>query len=235
MGRAVLNWLVILFQKSKLRVKEKHKQNLKSVLKFSSCGSVSLIFSFLTLAFYDHLSFPVWFTALNMSDTHLKVQNKSCKMETLETIYHHNDFLRDIPPPLACQQIGLTHTPGLSQTQQIQGPHQSKPLSPSLNLKSMSISSSTRETRTVDHLACSLPHLGIPWLPIPLLILLSLENWIMPTICICCCGWLPLQDVRVSCLLVSVIYCRTWVIISHRIPWLGQSDSIAIVPKGQHF
>lgn len=111
-----------------------------------------------------------------MSDTHLKVQNKSCKMETLETMYHHNDFLRDIPPPLACQQIGLTHTPGLSQTQQIQGPHQSKPLSPSLNLKSMSISSSTRETRTVDHLACSLPHLGIPWLPIPLLILLSLEN-----------------------------------------------------------
>lgn len=51
-----------------------------------------------------------------------------------------------------------------------------KPLSPSLNLKLMSISSSTRETRTVDHLACSLPHLGIPWLPIPLLILLSLEN-----------------------------------------------------------
>lgn len=176
MGRAVLNWLVILFQKSKLRVKEKHKQNLKSVLKFSSCGSVSLIFSFLTLAFYDHLSFPVWFTALNKSDTHLKVQNKSCKMETLETMYHLNDFLWDIPPPLACQQIGLTHTPGLSQTQQIQGPHQSKPLSPSLNLKSMSISSSTRETRTVDHLACSLPHLGIPWLPIPLLILLSLEN-----------------------------------------------------------
>lgn len=156
-------------------------------------------------------------------------------METLETMYHHNDFLRDIPPPLACQQIGLTHTPGLSQTQQIQGPHQSKPLSPSLNLKSMSISSSTRETRTVDHLACSLPHLGIPWLPIPLLILLSLENsdnannlhlllWmIAPPRC------------RVSCLLVSVIYCRTWVIISHRIPWLGQSDSIAIVPRGQHF
>lgn len=105
MGRAVLNWLVILFQKSKLRVKEKHKQNLKSVLKFSSCGSVSLIFSFLTLAFYDHLSFPVWFTALYKSDTHLKVQNKSCKMETLETMYHHNDFLRDIPPPLHASKL----------------------------------------------------------------------------------------------------------------------------------
>lgn len=56
-------------------------------------------------------------------------------------------FYETSPPPLACQQIGLTHTPGLSQTQQIQGPHQSKPLSPSLNLKSMSISSSTRENQ----------------------------------------------------------------------------------------
>lgn len=110
MDRAVLNWLVILFHKSKLRVKEKHKQNLKSVLKFSSCSSVSLIFSFLKLAFYDHLSFPVWFTALNMSDTHLKVQNKSCKMETLETMYQHNDFLRDIIPPPSCMPANWSHT-----------------------------------------------------------------------------------------------------------------------------
>lgn len=137
--------------------------------------------------------------------------------------------------PHTCQQIGLTHTPGLSQTQQIQGSHQSKPLSPSLHLKSMSISSSTREIRTVDHLACSLPHLGIPWLPIPLLILLSPENSDNANNLHLLLWMTALQDVWVSCLLVSVIYCRTWVIISYCIPWLGQSDSIAIVPKGQHF
>lgn len=96
-------------------------------------------------------------------------------METLETMYHHNDFLRDIPPPLHASKLVshiLQDYLRLSRFRALINQNQS----PSLNLKSMSISSSTRETRTVDHLACSLPHLGIPWLPIPLLILLSLEN-----------------------------------------------------------
>lgn len=97
-------------------------------------------------------------------------------METLKTMYHHNDFLRDIPPPLHASKLVshiLQDYLRLSTFRALINQNHCHPASTS---NQCPLAPLPGKTRTVDHLACSLPHLGIPWLPIPLLILLSLEN-----------------------------------------------------------